>query len=220
MLTEHMKKEHLWWLIPLLAALIFTPFSVDLDLTAARYFFKDGHFSSNPAYDFFYNRAVLPGLWVGGASLLVLILSWFKKYQKYRNASLQMVLTLIIGAGIITHTILKDHWGRPRPKQVEEFGGMQSFRPFYSPNFAQPEPSRSFPCGHCTMGFYFFSLAFVFRRLGKVGWELFFYAFAIILGGILGLTRIAQGGHFLSDVVFSGLIMWWVAGLFDWLIND
>ena len=221
MLTDYMKKEHLWWLLPLIGALIFTPFSAELDLKIAHYFHNGVGFISNPFYDFFYNRAVLPGLWVGGAAGFVLVLSFFKKYKKYRNIALQLILTLVVGAGFVVHTLLKDHWGRPRPRQVIEFGGNQPFRPFYSPNFThQPEPSRSFPCGHCTMGFYFFSLAFVMRRLGKKGWEWFFYGFALVLGGLLGLTRMAQGGHFLSDVIFSGLILWWIAGLFDWLIND
>lgn len=221
MLTDRMKKEHLWWLLPLIGALLFTPFSAQLDLKTARYFFNGNSFNSNAIYDFLYFKAVLPGLWVGGAALLILFLSWAKKYRKYRNAALQMVLTLVIGAGFIVHTLLKDQWGRPRPKQVEEFGGKQQFRPFYSPNFFhQPEPSRSFPCGHCTMGFYFFSLAFVFQRLGKKRWEWFFYAFALLLGSALGIARMAQGGHFLSDVIFSGLILWWVAGIFDWLLND
>lgn len=216
-----MKKEHLWWLIPLIGVIIYTPFSASLDLKIARFFYDKGSFASNPFYDFFYDKAVLPGLWVGGLALLLLTLSFFKKYQSYRNASLQLVLTLVIGAGLISHTILKDHWGRPRPKQVVEFGGIQTFRPFYSPNFfEQPEPSKSFPCGHCTVGFYFFSLAFVFSRMGRKSWEWFFYLFALILGGLLGLTRMAQGGHFLSDVIFSGLILWWISGLFDWILND
>jgi len=32
-------------------------------------------------------------------------------------------------------------------------------------------------------------------------------ASAIATGGLLGLARIAQGGHFLSDVVLSGLLV-------------
>ena len=121
-------------------------------------------------------------------------------------------------AGFIRHTAFKDHWGRPRPKQVVEFGGHQQFRPYYSPNFFnQPEPSRSFPCGHCTMGYYFFAVAFVLRRMGSKIWEVVSYIFALLLGSALGLARMAQGGHSLSDVLWTALIMWLVAGAFDWL---
>lgn len=34
---------------------------------------------------------------------------------------------------------------------------------------------------------------------------------AFILGGTLGVLRILQGGHFLSDILFSALLMWFVA---------
>jgi len=108
---------------------------------------------------------------------------------------------------------------RPRPKQVIEFGGIQEFRPFYQPNFFhQPEPSKSFTCGHCTMGFYFFALALVVRRLNyrKTFWITLMFAFA--LGIALSLARIGQGGHFFSDTLISALIMWLTAYACDrWL---
>ena len=51
---------------------------------------------------------------------------------------------MAIGVGLFTHILLKDHWGRPRPKQVTQFGGTQEFHPFYKPNFFdQPQPSRA-----------------------------------------------------------------------------
>ena len=137
-----------------------------------------------------------------------------------RTHALALVLTIILGAGFITHTLLKDHWGRPRPKQVTEFGGSQPFRPFYSPNFFhQPHPSKSFPCGHCTMGFYFFALALVLKRLGYRKGYYFTFAFALVFGITLGISRMAQGGHFLSDVLAAGLIMWITAYLCDRHLN-
>ena len=53
---------------------------------------------------------------------------------------------MIVGAWLIIDFALKDHWGRPRPRQVKEFGGMQEFRPYYGkPNFFhQPEPQNLF----------------------------------------------------------------------------
>ena len=37
-----------------------------------------------------------------------------------------LVVTLALGPGVVTNLILKDHWHRPRPIDVTEFGG--SFR--------------------------------------------------------------------------------------------
>jgi membrane-associated PAP2 superfamily phosphatase len=71
------------------------------------------------------------------------------------------------------------------------------------------------------MGFYFFSLVFLGRqqrnkKLVQCGWGM-----ALGLGAALSLARIAQGGHFLSDTLFSGLIMWGTAwALAKMLLKD
>jgi membrane-associated phospholipid phosphatase len=38
---------------------------------------------------------------------------------------------------------------------------------------------------------------------------------AILLGGLLGWIRMAQGGHYFSDIVVSCLIMWLSAAVLD-----
>ena len=202
------------WLWPILAFLLITPFTPYLDLTISHYFYLPSkNFSSNPFYTFLYNYGVIPAQLLFCFSVFVLFLAWFKKkWKKWQIPALVLVISLLIGAGLIVHEVFKEHWGRPRPKQVVDFGGQQPFRPYYKPNFFhQPEPSKSFSCGHCTMGFYFFSLALVARRLHyqKVFWASLLLAFA--LGVSLSLARIAQGGHFFSDTLVSALVMWLTA---------
>lgn len=132
-----------------------------------------------------------------------------------------MGITLTLGAGLITNMGLKEYWGRPRPKQVIEFGGKHEYRPFWHPNFhTRHDPQRSFPSGHVAMGFYFLSLYLVGKRYNNVPLKrsgLFLVAF---LGGGLMIARIAQGGHFFSDVLFSPILMWYVAKASDWLVFD
>ena len=213
-------KNQLWWLLPITAFLFFTPFSAEIDLIIERYFYKSKQFVTNPYTDFFYQFGIVPAQLIGAAALLTFLLSYvWKKGKPYRTEALYLILTLAIGAGFIVHTLLKDQWGRPRPKQVIEFGGAQAFRPYYSPNFTnQPEPSRSFPCGHCTMGFFFFAIGFLCLRKGHLSWGLASFAFALALGFALGVTRMAQGGHFLSDVLASAILMWLSAAAFDKLL--
>lgn len=204
-------------IIPILLMLVITPFTPWLDKTITGFFYDPNsadHFVSNPFLDFLYNYGFYPAWGLFIVSVIVLIFS-----KKWRNPSLVLILTFIIGAGVITHLILKDHWGRPRPKQVIEFGGTQEFRPYYSPNFFhQPVPSKSFPCGHCSTGFFFFALALVGKRLNSpvltyAGWTL-----AIVLGVLLGAARIMQGAHFLSDVLMSALLLWLTALSIDRLV--
>lgn len=191
---------------------LITPFTPWLDLAISHYFY-DGSFQSGFWLDFIYNYAIIPA-WVMVMMSVILLIgsSWIPKWKTWRGDAAVLVLTLAIGSGLIVHLALKDHWGRPRPKQVIEFGGHQPFRPYYEPNFFhQPEPSKSFPCGHCTMGFYFFALALLGRRYQSRKIYYLGMTLAWGLGLLLGITRIAQGGHFFSDVLISALIMWYIA---------
>jgi lipid A 4'-phosphatase len=63
------------------------------------------------------------------------------------------------------------------------------------------------------VGFYFiaFALAFPRRRWRWLG-------LGLGLGAAIGLVRILQGGHFLSDVVFSGVVNAMVFVLLYWVL--
>lgn len=216
--------KHSRWLLPLFFLLLLTPFTPWLDLSIATLFYDPhpsvNHFISNSTLDWIYTYALIPGQLLATGAVLVFLLSYLiSSWKKWRSPSLVLILTLAIGAGFVSHVLLKDHWGRPRPKQVDHFGGAQPFRPYYKPNFFhQPEPSKSFVCGHCTMGFYFFALALVGKRLKSplLYWGSFI--FALGLGTLLGIGRMMQGGHFLSDVLWAGVIMWLAALTMDWLV--
>ena len=207
-------KKNRAWLIPILLFGLLAPWTPYLDLEISRYFYKgNGQFVSNQFTDVMYNYGILPADIIVGMALCLFIGSYiFQAWKKWRSASLALVLTLAIGSGLIVHAMLKDHWGRPRPKQVIEFGGRQAFRPFYYPNFFhQPEPSKSFSCGHCTMGFYFFALILLGKKEGNRFLFISGVILTLLLGGLLSLTRIMQGGHFFSDVLASALVMWLTA---------
>ena len=195
--------------VPILLWMAFTPFSGWLDLKLSHAFYEHEAFSSHAFWAWLFQYGIWPAWVLTALALAGCILSFFAPYRHWRNPCLVIVLTFAIGSGLIIHGGFKDNWGRPRPRQVTEFGGKQTFRPYYAPNFSeQPEPSKSFSCGHCSTGFTFFSLAllgtyFRSRLFWWLGWGL-----AWGLGFLLSATRIAQGGHFLSDALASALIMW------------
>jgi lipid A 4'-phosphatase len=208
-----------WW-FPIVLMLLLTPFTPQLDLAIAHSFYHDGHFVSNGVTAFMYHYATFPAWLLFAAAAVAFLLSYcFSFWKRWRAPALVVLLTLVVGSGILTHALFKDHWGRPRPKQVVEFGGTQPFYPYYSPNFFhQPESSKSFACGHCTMGFYFFALVVLGKRL-RNSWLYYGGLFlALLLGIALSITRMAQGGHFFSDTVAAALIMWLTAVTCDWLI--
>lgn len=219
----HSKKS---WIFPLLVLLFLTPFTPWLDLATTNYFYAPGQgadglgFTSSQLFTFLYKYGPLPALMLFVLSTIALGLSFFKEsYKSWRKPALILFLSYGIGSGLITHAVLKDHWGRPRPKQTIEFGGNQPFRPYYFPNFTdQPQPSKSFPCGHCSTGFYFFAAAFAALRLNSSRLFWLSITLALVFGILLSLTRIVQGGHFFSDTVVSAIIMWLTPyGIDKWL---
>jgi lipid A 4'-phosphatase len=117
-----------------------------------------------------------------------------------RKSCLFLLAVALLGPGILVNLTLKQHWERPRPRQVIEFGGKRQFEPPFAPRF-QCDSCRSFVSGHASVGFFFFSIALL---LGKRRW----LWLPVLAGGIIGLVRMLQGAHFLSDVVFSGWVLW------------
>ena len=129
-----------------------------------------------------------------------------------RRALIFIVLATAIGPGLIANTLLKDHWGRARPNQVAEFGGSREFTPAPFPA-VQCERNCSFVSGHAALGFSLASFALLLpagrRRRGAI-------AAALGFGALVGLGRVATGHHFLSDVIYAGLIVFATS----WLLHE
>lgn len=212
------------WKWPLIAILLISPFLNWIDWSLTSYAYKISndpveHFVSLPIFDFFFEYGAMPATFTASIAAVLVVFSYLSKtFRSVRAPALTLLLTFAIGSGLLINGVFKEYWGRPRPKQVEEFGGTQQFRPFYSPNFFhQPQPSKSFTCGHCAMGFYFFSLAYIGMRMKRKAITYLGFFLALVLGIGLSLMRILQGGHFFSDTLFSAVIMWYTTLAMGWL---
>ncbi len=127
-------------------------------------------------------------------------LPWPEAMQPRGRSLLFLALGLALGPGLLVNVILKDNWGRPRPLQVQEFGGPLEFRPWYKTDGACPK-NCSFVSGETSGAFWLVapaSLAPAPLRLPAV-------ALALGLGLTTGALRVAFGGHFPSDALFAGL---------------
>jgi lipid A 4'-phosphatase len=128
------------------------------------------------------------------------------------RAALLMIVTLALAPGILANLILKPHWGRPRPVDITEFGGDLQFVPWWDPRGTCPE-NCSFVAGEPSGAFWTLAPA----ALVPPTWRAPAYAAALAFGAGMGLVRMIEGGHFFTDVVFSGLftflIIWLVHGL-------
>ncbi len=143
------------------------------------------------------------------SSFVGLVMGFYReKFRRWRKIFLFSILLAVLGPGVITNGILKEYWGRPRPRHVEDLGGHQKFEPILTLDLSSK--GKSFPCGHATMGFYFFGGFFLLRRYRR-GIAEGFLAFGITWGTLIGMARMAQGGHFLSDVIWAAAVCYFTA---------
>ncbi len=186
------------------AATLFYP---AIDLRVSRLFYTPGAgflWANNPVLQFLHHAAVFVPLGIAVFLVVALIIALCR-----RNSFLMLtarswaflLLALILIPGMIVNVGFKDHWGRARPREVQEFGGAEVFSPAYLP---QPNARRngSFVSGDPATGFTLLAVGFVVTPRSSRRW----FLAAIITGFTLGLMRIVMGGHFLSDVLATATI--------------
>jgi membrane-associated PAP2 superfamily phosphatase len=133
---------------------------------------------------------------------------------------LLLFLVLAITLSTLTVTVLKQLTDRPCPWDLVGYGGGVP----YTHLFATREPSHArglcFPAGHAATGFAllaFFFAAYHQQRIALARTALLVGTFA---GIALGIGRVAQGAHFVSHVLWSGLVCWLVmVGLYALLMT-
>ncbi len=191
-------------------------FYPDLDLRVARYFY--GFVQGGNAFAWrIYPPMMMArdaGLWVGTllivpalAALLWKLLLPRRKLLISGRAILFLTATLALGPGLFVNVILKDHWGRSRPIDVQQFGGAEHFVPWWDPRGDCPN-NCAFVSGDVSGAFWTLAPAVLTPpplRGIAVG-------AALALGTGMAVMRVMAGAHFVSDVIFAGaftfLIIW------------
>ncbi|MGD9637427.1 MAG: phosphatase PAP2 family protein [Alphaproteobacteria bacterium] len=141
---------------------------------------------------------------IAGVITLLGIANYFFKKNILKisiKESLFLIISVVIGPGLIVNSILKNHSGRARPSQIELFGGDKTFTPAYS--FADEcLKNCSLASGHAAFAFWLTALAMIAPIKYRKPLMLCFFS----IGVLISFTRIVQGGHFISDVFLGGLI--------------
>ena len=193
--------------IPCLVLLLLTMLfrMTDLDMALERGFFdpafKHGFDTRAQPWRFLYKYGELPAAACAIAAGALLVAGFFfQKLRCYRKAAAFVVLLVALGPGLVTNTIFKDNWGRPRPREIKEFKGTYDFLPVWTKG--EGRRNGSFPSGHAAMAFFMIFPYFLLKDRHRQA------AYACLAGGLLygalmGVTRMVQGGHFASDCVWS-----------------
>lgn len=144
---------------------------------------------------------------VPGGALLIKLLWPTRPMLMKPRAVLLLLASLALGPGLLTNVILKDHWGRSRPIDVREFGGQETFVPWYSPRGDCPN-NCSFVSGDVSGAAWLLAPA----ALAPLPWRPAAYAGAVAFTAGMAVLRMAFGGHFFTDTVFAGvftfLVIW------------
>lgn len=179
-----------------------------IDLYVSRLFFAKGFYLQGSWWPTLVHESM--GYFLGLSLAAVLGLYAWNKLAKRNLCKLDgkrvvyLFLVLILGAGLIVNVLLKDNFGRARPRDVVEFGGAQIYTP---PFVASSACARncSFSSGEAAGGFFALALAFALgRRRAAI-------AAALGFGVFVSFCRIATGAHFFSDTVVSFFVMLIVA---------
>lgn len=196
--------------------LVFTVWP-QLDIAISRVFFdtETGFVMTRSPFWRFLREVFLKGATVWYVLIVVgCIVTWEKRptmmgfdFRKW----LYLALCSLAGPLLLTNVILKEHWGRWRPREIIQLGGDElhttpldwSGSCFDNCSFVSGEVSATVMA--------FIALAFV-----TTAWRPIFYALAIFMGLLSALIRVGQGGHFLSDSLFAGVFMVLVAAAIYW----
>jgi lipid A 4'-phosphatase len=118
---------------------------------------------------------------------------------RHRRSACFLLAALALGPGLLVNAVFKDHLGRPRPVQVQDFGGNYAFLPVLTPG--PYHDGHSFPSGHASIAFFLLTPWFILWRYPRLGTA--FLVGGLAWGALIGLARVMQGGHWPSDALWS-----------------
>ena len=204
-----------------IAAVVGVAFGVwpDLDLKLAGLFYEPPPQGFWRSFDPFYLRLRDAVTWLialvavpAFAALAIKLVQPRRPLLIPGRAVVLMIVTLALGPGVVANLILKEHWARPRPIDVAQFGGDEHFRPWWDPR-GDCAKNCSFVAGEPSGAFWTLAPALLLPP----PWRAVATGVALAFGAAVGVLRMAAGAHFFSDVVFAGvfafLIIWLVHGL-------
>ena len=187
--------------------IIFLTIGSDLDVFVSNLFYKGGQVFTLEGFSYItiLAREIFLPFLIFYIIILPIASLWLpikKIYFNFRFGLKEIVflwLSMIFNVGIVVNLLLKGFWGRARPNDVLEFGGTEIFSPWFQVSESCIS-NCSFVSGDASVGFSLISFYFLTKNKH-------FYWIALFSGSFLGIIRILEGGHFLSDIVIAGFLI-------------
>lgn len=149
--------------------------------------------------------------------LLAAVLLGWALWRKTSGWFWGYILALfLIGPGLVVNAGFKAYWGRARPSNVIDFGGTAQFTPVWQIS-DQCAKNCSFVSGEGAgaTALTIALLLILLRYRSRIAAPLYRagQALALLSLGFVGWQRVAAGGHFLSDVLLSALLISLIAAV-------
>ncbi len=146
-------------------------------------------------------------------AVLIIKMFWPKRPTPMpARAALFLIVSLVLGPGLLVNGVLKDHWSRPRPGMVTSLGGAMEFKPWWDPR-GSCTGNCSFVSGETSSAVWLAAPA----SLVPLPWRYAALGGVAVYASAIAFMRLLLGGHFLSDVIFAaiftGLVIWTMHGL-------
>jgi lipid A 4'-phosphatase len=201
------KRSQLILVCFLLASVLLAQFP-GIDLQISRGFFDDGFLLRDPRWQVWFRDGTTCFLYLSMAFVTgVYVLNKLSK-RNWCGVDGKKVgylfLVLVLGAGLIVNVVLKDNFGRARPRDIEEFGGSKHFTPAFVVS-RECAANCSFSSGEGAGAFFSLALAMALSRKRAL------FTAGVALGCLVSFSRVASGAHFFSDTVVSFFVMLIVA---------
>jgi len=132
---------------------------------------------------------------------------------RWRRRAASLALVSGLGSWLLVNVLLKEHWGRARPREVVEL--VATAQHHFSLALVPADQclhNCSFTSGHAASGFVIMAVGL----MGSVATRRRWLAIGLVAGALASAGRIVQGAHFLSDTLFAGVAIWATG----WLVRE
>lgn len=180
--------------------------NIDLAISALFYIPDDGFFINDiPAFQILRETIWLMIVFVFLGAVIIVITQCFLTIPQILDGKVfeLIVLTYLLGPGLLVNGILKSFWGRARPAKISEFGGDKQFTPPFELT-DQCAQNCSFTSGEgagaaaMLISIYIISKLYATKRIHRL-----VVCIAVIIASTGMVMRVAMGRHFISDTLFS-----------------
>ncbi len=194
-------------LIVFFIGILFVSVGSSIDIFLSSLFYQGQQTFSLESFDFI--TIVVRKIFLPFIILYLLLLPFVSRIFFIRKIyfsfhfSFKEVLFIFVSAIIsnifVVNLLLKNFWGRARPNDILELGGKGDFTPWFKYSDACSS-NCSFVSGDTSVGFTIIILYFVTKNVN-------YFWLALFSGSFLGIIRIMEGGHFVSDVLLSAFLI-------------